>query len=232
MVRFPGPTKQPHQIVGVINDYVRTSPRNPQNYFSNYFPYRHPEAINRGQNSRLRVMLIAIRTAGAPLAIADAVRAEIRAIDPLLPILRINTTEQQLDDVLGQDRLVASLSTALGAMAMFLASLGLFGLLSYRVARRTNEIGVRLAFGATRGAVLRMVLGESGRLIAAGLVVGVIATVMLARFVSSRLFGVSATDPWTIAGAMLLLAIVACVAALIPARQAATVDPSVALRCD
>jgi predicted permease len=232
MVRFPGPVQQPHQIVGVINDYVRTSPRNPQNYFSNYFPYRHPDAINRGQNSRLLVMLIAIRTSGAPLAIADAVRAEIRAIDPLLPILRINTTEQQLDDVLGQDRLVASLSTALSVMAMLLASLGLFGLLSYRVARRTNEIGVRLAFGATRGAVLRMVLGESGRLIAAGMVVGVIATVMLARFVSSRLFGVSATEPWTIAGAIAVLSAVACVAALIPARQAATVDPSVALRCD
>lgn len=232
MVRFPGPTKQPHQVVGVINDYVRTSPRNSQNYFSNYFPHRHPEAINRGENSRLRVMLIAIRTSGAPLAVADAVRAELRAIDPLLPILRINTTEQQLDDVLGQDRLVASLSTALGAMALFLASLGVFGLLSYRVARRINEIGVRLAFGATRGAVLRMVLGESGRLIAAGMVVGVIATVILARFVSSRLYGVSATDPWTIAGAIAVLAAVGCIAALIPARQAATVDPSVALRAD
>jgi predicted permease len=232
MVRFPGPTKQPQQIVGVINDYVRTSPRNPQNYFSNYFPYRHPEAINRGENSRLRVMLVAIRTFGEPLAIADAVRAEIRAIDPLLPILRINTVEQQLDDVLGQDRLVASLSAALSAMAMFLASLGLSGLVSYRVARRTNEIGVRLAFGATRGAVLRMVLGESGRLVGAGMVVGVIATVLLAQLVSSRLFGVSATDPWTIVGAVLLLAIVAGIAALIPARQAATVDPAVALRCD
>jgi predicted permease len=232
MVRFPGPTRQAHEIVGVINDYVRTSPRNPQDYFSNYFPYRHPDAINRGQNSRLLVMLIAIRTSVEPLVIADAVRAEIRAIDPLLPVLRINTTEQQLDNVLGQDRLVASLSTALSVMALFLASLGLFGLLSYRVARRTNEIGVRLAFGATRGTVLRMVLGESGRLIAAGMVIGVIATVMLARFVSSRLFGVSATDPWTIAGAVAVLTAVACFAALIPARQAATVDPAVALRCD
>jgi predicted permease len=232
MVRFPGPVKQPHQIVGVINDYVRTSPRHPQNYFSNYFPHRHPDAINRGQNSRLRVMLIAIRTSGPPLAIADAVRAEIRAVDPMLPILRINTTEQQLDDVLGQDRLVASLSTALSAMALFLASLGLFGLLSYRVARRTNEIGVRLAFGATRGSVMRMVLGESSRLIGAGMIVGVIATMMLARFVSSRLFGVSATDPWTIAGAIAVLTSVACLAALLPARQAATVDPSVTLRCD
>lgn len=232
MVRFPGPVKQPHQIVGVINDHVRTSPRNPQNYFSSYFPYRHPEAINRGQNSRLRVMLVAIRTSGAPLAIADAIRAAIRAIDPLLPILRINTTEQQLDDVLAQDRLVASLSTALGAIAAFLASLGLFGLLSYRVTRRTNEIGVRLAFGATRGGVLRMVLAESGRLVGAGLIVGLVAALSLARLIAARLYGVSATDPWTIGAAMLLLAAVAAVAAFIPARQAATVDPATALRCD
>jgi putative ABC transport system permease protein len=105
-------------------------------------------------------------------------------------------------------------------------------LLSYRVARRTNEIGVRLAFGATRSGVLRMILVESGRLVAAGLVVGVIAALSLARFVSSRLFGVSPWDPWTIGAAMLLLTVVAAVAALIPARQAATVDPSVALRCD
>jgi putative ABC transport system permease protein len=232
MVRFPGPTKQAHRIIGVINDYVRTSPRNSQNYFSNYFPYRHPEAINRGENSRLRVMLVAIRTEGAPLAVADAVRAEIRAIDPLLPILRINTVEQQLDDLLGQDRLVAALSTALSAVAMCLASLGLFGLLSYRVSRRTNEIGVRLAFGATRGSVLRLVLAESGRLVTAGLVIGAGAAILLARFVSSRLYGISATDPLTIGGAMALLTIVACIAALIPARQAATVDPATALRCD
>ena len=232
LVRFPGPSKQVHQIVGVINDYVRTTPRNPQNYFSIYFPYRHPEAINRGQNSRLRVMLIATRTSGPPLALADAVRAEIRAIDPLLPILRINTVEQQLDDVLGQDRLVASVSTALSAMAMFLASLGLFGLLSYRVARRTSEIGVRLAFGATRASVLGMILGESGRLVVAGLIAGVVAAAALSHLVESRLYGISATDPWTMAGAVILLTAVAGVATLIPARQAASVDPSTALRCE
>ena len=231
-VHFPGPVKQAHQIVGVIQDYVRTTPRNPSSYFSTYFPYRHQEAINRGQQSRLRVMLVAIRTIGDPLALAEAVRGEIRAIDPLLPILRINTTEQQLEDVLAQDRLVASLSTALGAIAMFLASLGLFGVLSYRVARRTNEIGVRLAFGATRARVLRMILVESGRLVAAGLVVGVIAALLLARLVAARLYGVSPTDPSTIAGAVVLLSIVAGVAALIPARRAAIVDPAIALRCD
>jgi predicted permease len=232
MVVFPGPVTQPHEIVGVIHDYVRTSPRQGWVEFSNFFPYRHQEAINRGQQSRLRVMLIAIRAIGDPLALADRVRSEIRAIDPMLPILRINTTEQQLDDVLAQDRLVASLSAMLSGITMFLASLGLFGVLSYRVARRANEIGVRLAFGATRGSVLRMVLAESGRLVAAGLAIGLIAATLLARFVSSRLFGVSATDPVTIAGAMAVLVIVACIAALIPARQAASVDPATALRCD
>ncbi len=233
MVQVPGPFKEPHQVVGVVRDFVRTTPRHQSDSFSNFFSYRHPEARNRGQQlSRLRVMLIAIKSAGDPLTLAESVRAEIRAIDPLLPILRINTTAQQLDDVLSQDRLVASLSTALGATAMILATLGMFGLLSYRVARRTNEIGVRLAFGATRRSVLGMVVAESGRLVLAGMMAGVVAAVMLSRLVATRLYGVSATDPWTIGGAALLLAIVACLAALIPARQAASVDPSTALRCD
>jgi len=232
MVHFQGSTKEAQQIVGVVSDYVRTTPRNPDIEFSTYFPYRHPEAINKGLQTRLRVMLVAVKASGNPLTIAGAVRTELRNIDPLLPVIKINTTEQQLDDVLSQDRLVASLSTALSAIAVFLASLGLFGLLSYRVARRTNEIGVRLAFGATRGSVLRMVLAESGRLIAVGLVAGVVAAAILARYVSSRLYGISATDPWTIAGAIALLTVVAFVAALIPARQASIVDPSVALRAD
>ena len=232
MVQFPGPSKEPHEIVGVINDYVRTTPRHALDYFSTYYPYRHADAINRGQQSRLRVMQVAIRTSVAPSAVVDAVRSEIRAIDPLLPVVSINTPDDQLDGLLAQDRLVASLSTALGATAMLLASLGLFGLLSYRVARRTNEIGVRLAFGATRASVLRLVIAESGRLVIAGIVLGVIAALMLSRLIASRLYGVSATDPWTIAAAAALLTVVACVAAWIPARQASTVDPSAALRCD
>jgi predicted permease len=232
MAVFPGPVKQPHEIVGVVADYVRTSPRQDWVEFTNFFPYRHAEAINRGQQSRLRVMLIAIKVTGDPLSIAGAVRAEIRAIDPMIPILQVNTPNQQLDDVLAQDRLITTLSTALSVIAMVLASLGLFGLLSYRVARRTNEIGVRLAFGATRAAVLRMVLAESGRLVIAGVVIGIAAASLLARFIASRLFGISATDPWIMAGAMLLLTAVAAVAALVPARQASTVDPAVALRCE
>lgn len=232
MVTFPGGITQPHEIVGVVGDVVRSSPRQGYAEFTNFFPYRHPEAVNSGQQSRLRVMLIAIKTHGDPLAIAGAAREAIMTIDPLLPILQINTTNQQLEDVLAQDRLVATLSTVLSGMAMLLAALGLFGLLSYRVSRRTNEIGVRLAFGATRVAVLRVVLAESGRLVIAGLVIGTIAALLLARFVSAQLFGVSATDPWTIGSAMLLLTTVAAIAAAIPARQASVIDPSVALRCE
>jgi predicted permease len=230
MVQFPRDTKHPHQIVGVINDYVRTTPRHPLDYFSTYYPYRHPEAINRGQNSRLRVMLVAVRAAADPLALAGAVRSEIRAIDPLLPVLRINTTEQQLDYVLAQDRLVAVLATALSAAALCVSSLGLFGLISYRIAQRTNEIGVRLALGATPSAVLRMVLAESGRLVAAGLVIGIIGALAAARLIASRLYGVSATDPATMAAAALVVLGVAAVAATIPARRAAHVDPVAALR--
>ena len=232
MVQFPGPSKQPHEIVGVINDYVRTTPRHARDYFSTYYPYRHADAINRGQPSRLRAMQVAIKTTVPPLTVADDIAREIRAIDPLLPVLSINTPDDQLDGLLAQERIVAALSTALGVTALVLAALGLFGLLSYRVARRANEIGVRLAFGATRASVLRMVLAESSRLVIAGVIVGVIAAVMLAGLVSSRLYGVSGSDPWTIGVAVAVLALVATFAAAIPARRASTVDPSTALRCE
>ena len=233
MVRFAGTTSTPTEIVGVTKDFVKGSPRaGAQAEFATYFPYRDKEALNRGAQTRLRVMLVVLRTAGDPLAVAGRVREELLAIDPALPILRINTTEQQLDDVLARDRLIAALSTWLGVLAVVLASVGLFGLVSYRAARRTNEIGVRLALGATRAAVLAMILRESGRLVLAGLAVGIVAAIALVRLVSSRLYGVSATDPWTFAGAALLLLAIAALAAFVPARRASRVDPMVALRCD
>lgn len=230
MVHFS--PKVPTEIVGVVRDHVKGTPRSEGFEFNTYFPYRHTEALNKGAQTRLRVMMIAIRTAGDPLALAERVRAELRAIDPLLPVIRINTTEQQLDDVLAQERLVAVLSSALGGLAVFLACLGLFGVVSYRVARRTNEIGVRLAFGATRVSVLTMILVESGRLVLIGLVIGLGAVLALVRLISTRLYGVAATDLVTLAGASALLLLVTSVAAYIPARRAAVVDPATALRCD
>jgi predicted permease len=232
VVRFSG-NSTPTEIVGVTRDFVKGSPRaGARAEFATYFPYRDPEALNRGAQTRLRVMLIVLRTAGDPTALAETVRLELRAIDPGLPILRINTTEQQLDDVLAQDRLIAVLSTSFGAVAVFLACLGLFGLISYRVTRRTNEIGVRLALGATRGGILAMILAESGRLIAAGLAVGLVSALGLGRLVSSRLYGVTVTDGLTLTAAIGLLLAVAALSALIPARRAAGIDPMAALRAE
>jgi predicted permease len=230
IVRFSG-SNVPTEIVGVTKDFVKGSPRaGIHAEFATYFPYRDREGLNRGAQTRLRVMLIVLRTAGDPSAIAETVRRELRAIDPALPILRINTTEQQLDDVLAQDRLIAVLSTAFGAMAVFLACLGLFGLISYRVTRRTNEIGVRMALGATRGGILRMILAEGGALLAAGLVTGLASGLALGRLVSSRLHGVSVSDAPTLIMAVGLLSAVAGLSAFIPARRASTIDPMVALR--
>lgn len=231
-VQFPGEVKALHEIVGVVADHVRTTPRDALDYFSTFHPYRHSQAINRGQASRLRFMLVAVKVAGDPFAMAQAIRRELRDIDPLLPVLNIKTTEQQLDGLLAQDRMVATLSAVLGAVAVLLSSLGVFSLLSYRVARRANEIGVRLALGATRTRVRRVILAEGGRLVGLGMVAGVIASMALARLIGARLYGISATDPWTIGGALLLLSIVAWVAAFVPARQASVVDPATALRAD
>lgn len=140
--------------------------------------------------------------------------------------------ELQLDDVLAQDRLLAALSIFFSATAVLLACLGLFGLVSYRVARRTNEIGVRLARGATRGAVPGMVLGESGRLVLAGSSLGLAGAFATTHLLAARLHGVPPTDPWTIAAATTLLLLVAGVAAYLPALRAAHVDPTVALRSE
>ena len=177
-------------------------------------------------------MTIAVRTSGDPLTLAPRIRQALREIDPTLPVVKIDTVDEQLGDVLIQERLMATLSGFFGAVALVLACLGLYGVVSYSVGRRTSEIGIRLALGATRGGVLGMILRESLVLVSAGVAIGIPVTVAGARLVSSRLFGVSATDPLTIAAAMLVMMAVATAAALIPASRASRVDPMAALRCE
>jgi ABC-type antimicrobial peptide transport system permease subunit len=134
--------------------------------------------------------------------------------------------------VLYQERLIASLSGLFALLAVLLACLGLYGVISYTVARRTSEIGIRLALGATQAGVLRMILKESLMLALAGIVIGAPATIAVTRLISSRLFGVSTADPLTIAAASLLMIAVAALAAFLPAYRAARVDPMIALRCE
>jgi putative ABC transport system permease protein len=230
-VRLSQQDKATTEIVGVVKEFIKGTPRGAAYPgFTMYIPYRDPEALNRGAQSRLRVMMSVVRTAGDPLTMAARVRQELREIDPNLPVLRINTINEQLDDVLAQECLTATLSGFFGLLALLLVCLGLYGVISYTVARRTNEIGIRLALGATPADVLRMVLKESLWLVLAGIAIGAPATLATTRLISSRLFGVSAADPHTMAVAAVLMIAVSVVAAFLPARRAARIEPMVALR--
>jgi len=154
----------------------------------------------------------------------------VRQLDTNVPIYNLRTMDHQMDQSLLNDRLIATLSTAFGALATLLAVIGLYGVMAFMVARRTREIGVRMALGAVPGDVIWLVMREVLMLVGSGLAIGMIASWGLNRFVSSQLYGISGNDPATMAGACLLLAFVAAVAGYIPARRATKVNPVLALR--
>jgi len=171
-----------------------------------------------------------IRTFGEPSRIIQAARKEILAFDPLIPIENARPLVTMLDDNLRQERIIAQLSAVFGGLALLLACIGLYGVLSYAVAQRTGEIGIRMALGAERGAVIRMVLKETAVLIVIGLAAGVPASLACARFVQSKLFGLKAADPLTLAAALGIMIAVAVASGYLPARRASRVDPLIALR--
>jgi predicted permease len=175
-------------------------------------------------------MTLEIRTAGNPGAAVGAARQAIRAIDGKVPILGFSTLARRVSESLAQERLVARISTAFGVLALLLACMGLYGVMTFTVARRTGEIGIRMALGAGQTQVLWMVLCEALELVATGAALGVPLVIAFACLISSQLYGISPADPLTIFGATALLAGVALLASYIPARRAARVDPIVALR--
>ena len=150
----------------------------------------------------------------------------------MTPLLRFATLQQQMDDSLGAQRLITLMSQLFGGLALFLSALGLYGLLSSSVAQRTGEIGVRIALGAQRGAVLRMILYEALRLLAAGILLGSLALLLTVRLIRGLLYGVSPFDPTALVSTGSLLGGVILAAAIIPALRAATVDPIRALRME
>jgi putative ABC transport system permease protein len=188
---------------------------------------------NIGEGGRLLYdMCVVVRTTGSPAAISATLRQELHEIHPNLPVLKIDTIEEQLADVLVLERSVTAVAELFGVLAMALACLGLYGVISYRVVQRTTEIGVRMALGATRSHILQAVLKESLSWMVAGVVIGVPLSLAIARLLSSMLFDISAADPVTIAEASLLMIGVGALAAFLPALQASRVDPMVALRCE
>ena len=212
----------PVEIVGVVQDSKYFSLRD-RNMRMMYLPYRQDLA-------RLDRMCLTVRTAFDAPVLAAQIRDELRTIDASLAVTKIETIGEQIDETLVEDRLIAALSGCFGVLAVILACTGLYGVMAYTAARRTNEIGIRLALGSTRAGVLGMVLKESLVLVLAGIAIGMPATLITTRLISSQLFGIDAADPLTIAGATVLMIAIATLAGYIPAQRASKVDPMVALR--
>jgi macrolide transport system ATP-binding/permease protein len=171
-----------------------------------------------------------LRTTGEPLLMSNTVRAAMREIDPTLPVQEFTSQSEQISQRFAQERLFARAYAAFGALAVLLACIGLFGVMSYNVARRTGEIGIRLALGAQRRTVIGMVMSESTRLVAIGVVLGVAAVLSAGRFVESVVYGLSSSDPLTIGAAAALIAVLTTLAGGVPARRASNVNPIEALR--
>jgi predicted permease len=208
------------EIVGLVRDVRYNSVREPAPP-TMYVPYRQ---------ARLGNAVFEVRAGDHAAASVGAVREAIRQIDPNLPLMDVSTQLEQIERRFAQEKVFAQAYTLFGAIALLIASVGLFGLMSYSVARRTNEIGIRMALGAQRHDVLTMVMRESMLLVVAGVVIGIAAAAAASRLVGTLLFGLPATDLPTVGAAILVMIVVSALAGYLPARREAHVDPMVALR--
>jgi predicted permease len=211
------------EIVGVIGDVRSLDTREP------IIPAVYRPILQIQDQAAFTVNL-QIRTSGDPSAVAGPVRQMLNQIDDKLPVFGVTTMHEQIRDRLNQDRLIAQLVSFFGALALILACIGLYGVMAHGVARRTNEIGIRMALGAKGGNIAWMVLRETLLLVVAGLALGIPAALLSARLIATQLFGMSPTDPLTLIAAAIVLTVVALLAGYIPARRASRVDPLTALR--
>ncbi|HEU4628408.1 MAG TPA: ABC transporter permease [Gemmatimonadaceae bacterium] len=208
------------EIVGVVGDVLYDTPgaRVGPDVYTSYRQFTYPETM------------LLVRTSGDPHALVPELRRAIAAVDPALPIYDVRTLDERAGDAIAAQRTAALLLGAFAALGLLLAALGVYGVMAYAVAQRRREIGVRVALGATRGAVLRLVLGQAGALAAVGLVVGSAAALGLSRFLAFVVADVRPDRPLPHLLALVILGAVALVACLLPARAAARVEPVVALR--
>lgn len=212
-------------IIGVIPNirHFQVDPQERETAHA-YVPYPYAPTANTGVTIRV--------TSGAPAAITPAVRAEIRRLDPGIPLFSIQTMAEVKRLGSWQFALFGWMFSAFGVVALLLAVTGVYGLLAYSVSQRTQEIGVRVALGASRRDVVRLIVGQGFRLTGAGIVVGLISSFGVTHVVASMLYNITPTDPVTFAGAAVFLVAVAMVASYVPTRRATAVDPLVALRSE
>ncbi|HYE64226.1 MAG TPA: ABC transporter permease [Pyrinomonadaceae bacterium] len=207
-------------IAGVVRDIKHTelTARPRMEMYLPYLQYPFPS------------MNVVVRTAHDPASLMMAVRKEVWAVDPDQPVANVETMTQLISNSVARARFNTILLGIFASVALILAAIGLYGVISYSVTQRTHEIGIRLALGAQHGDVLRMIVGQGMILVLVGVLIGLAAAFAVTRLMSSLLYGVTATDPLTFAGVSLVLAGVAFLASLIPARRATKVDPMAALR--
>jgi predicted permease len=216
----PG-TPTPLEIVGVVRDSKYTGVRDdiPQQVFFPLFEERTPSSI-----------VMYVRTSGDPTVAFAAAQRTLHELDSNVPMYNLRTLERQIDRSLLVERFIATLSTAFGVLATLLAVIGLYGVMAYTVSRRTREIGVRMALGAMQGDVVWLVMREVLVLVGSGVAIGLAGAWGLNRVVGTVLYGITATDPLTMAGAAAVLAAVSLLAGYVPARRATRVNPVLALR--
>ena len=236
------------EIVGVFHDFKMNNPRSEPRpvflrplaqYFNGYKTWTGGgpapsfiDAIVGGETQSMFIDAIIINFRAPQQNAEELLRRTLASIDPNLTVVDIRTFDAQVAGNFTQDRLVARLTTLFGILALILASVGLYGVMSYFVAKRTGEIGIRMALGATRVSVLSNVLRGALLQIAFGLVVGIPAALFAGHLMASQLYGVGSYDPWAFVGAALVLALCAALASLIPARRAASIEPMQALRTE
>ena len=187
-------------------------------------------AFNQDSAYAVEEMTFTLRTSGDPLGFANAVHGIVQRADPRVPVSDIRTEAAQIDQTMSQEIAFAKLCTGFGILALAIACVGLYGTMTYSVARRTGEIGVRMALGAERGRVVRMVLRQAIAMVAVGLAIGVVVAYIASHLVESFLYGIRPNDPAAVGIAAGTLAVAVLVAAYAPARRASRIDPMAALR--
>jgi ABC-type antimicrobial peptide transport system permease subunit len=192
----------------------------------------HGRPVPREENQDCYAHTILIHTSGDPAKTIADLRAAVAGVDSNLPLLQITTIHDQVSHLIAHDELISTLTSIFSVLALLLAAIGLYGVMSYNVTRRTNEIGIRLALGAQGGSVLWMIMGESLLLLGIGVGLGLPLAMLATRIIKQQLFAMEAIDPVSFAAALLVVSLMTALASWVPARRAAKVDPVNALRCE